>query len=403
MAQRGSERERIAKDKGKGGPCRFRRAPRIVLRKSPTLLQLSYLSKLSTHRDASSAQNVVFPVPGVPVTRMFAAEDISTDETLELSRSVVLLNIISIYFISTSLDRAPLARVLKRMVLLLQLQLANANFDAIGAFAQLLPATTGWSEHSWTFTDADHLISLIPSILACMKEAPDEQVLLFVHTHLVTDKRTKNQGDFVLEMGSKSRRDPRAVADGYAHRCTVCNASGNLLLCNGLQCGNCAHRKCAAGLALVADSSRPFAATTTQSTTPTSSATSSPWYCPKCTSSCRTAAGGSNAAMQTRATVTPPTVPKHRQQYPSEIYECASAYSPHCFLHTLLEPVAAAVSKRRSQASTSKCIRVSLLNHKKKGIPHTHRSVLGVTNVRAHTRARTLSLSLSLSHILRLC
>ena len=114
MAQPGSEKERIAKDKGKGGPCRFRRAPRIVLRKSPTLLQLSYLSKLSTHRDASSAQNVVFPVPGVPVTRMFAAEDISTDETLELSRSVVLLNIISIYFISTSLDRAPLARVLKK-------------------------------------------------------------------------------------------------------------------------------------------------------------------------------------------------------------------------------------------------------------------------------------------------
>lgn len=242
-------------------------------------------------------------------------------------------------------------------MLIVHLQLANANYDAVGAFEQLLPSTAApnCTTRAYTFEDADHLEDqIVPAVvkLLQMEEYKDIPLLLFFHTHIITDKRTKNQGDFVLGMDERSPKiDPRAAAtrkDGHEHRCSVCNASGKLLLCHGggtgRQCSKCAHLKCAEGLALALPE--------------TAYAANRPdledWHCPACAGK---AASGKRTGAGSAATVAGKGRGRqHQREYPAEIFECASAYTPRDVLQTLFEPIAAAIHRRSTGSSSSSIV-----------------------------------------------
>ena len=128
----------------------------------------------------------------------------------------------------------------------LSVQLANANYDTHHALA--LFGKNGNAQFiPYQFSNANELLTVVHQAAQMLLQSRPARICLLFHTHVVTDGRTKNTGDFVLEMKHQGTVLPlvavwvsvcvmvdmhvllgteAVVVDGHEFRCAFCRAGG---------------------------------------------------------------------------------------------------------------------------------------------------------------------------------
>jgi hypothetical protein len=189
----------------------------------------------------------------------------------------------------------------------ISIQLENANYDANAALSTLNgPDATEWL--FLRFHDVEGLRRAIKSTVCTLKRksTPGAPTLLMFHTHIVADRRSRNLGDFLLEMKPEGRQ-PSDREEAHDSICSVCRSGGRLLLC--AHCPTAIHRGCCS--LLTADGA----------------VDEESWACPTCCSNSR-----ARTQRQRR---------QNRSPQRRTTYEGASAYAPEDMLGQLMEPLVA--------------------------------------------------------------